>query len=140
MPRHDGNGRNLKAVLTYILNRAVTDNDICAAIGISRSYYHARRREADDYPNAEECRLVAEHFGLNPVELLVLFGLIDSEAVQRYAERYLVGKTADRFGRPMMVPPTVIEIANTPHYDGQKASSDGQVKALSDGDGRKVPK
>lgn len=137
MPRNDGNGRNLKAVLTYILNRAVTDNEISTAIGISKSYYLSRRREADDYPNAEECRVVAEHFGLNPVELLVLFGLIDSGAVHRYAERYLAGKTADRFGRPMAVPPTVVEIAsdNTPHYDGQ-------VKIFSDGDGQgsKVPK
>lgn len=138
MPRHDGNGRNLKAVLTYILNRAVSDHDICSAIGISRNSYYSRRREADDYPNAEECRLVAQYFGLNALELLVLFGLIENEAIERYAERYLAGKAADRFGRPAGLSPTVMEIANDNTLKALPYQVDGQDKASTDGEGSKV--
>lgn len=121
MARHDSNGRNLKSVLTYILNTAVTDNDICTAIGINRNSYYKTRRKAEDYPNAEECRLIAQHYGLNPVDLMVLFGLLDAEDVRRYAERYLAGKNADRYGEPA-TPPTITEIATS-----SKASRDGEV-------------
>lgn len=104
MPRTDGNGRNLKAVLGYILNQSVTDNEICEAIGVNRNSYYARRRKADDYPNAEECRLVAKFYGLNPVDLMMLFGLLEAEDVRRYAERFLAGLTADNVGRPSVSP------------------------------------
>jgi hypothetical protein len=120
MPRTDGNGRELKAVLGYLLNQTVTDNDICQAIGINRNSYYARRRSADDYPNAEECRLVAKRYSLNPVDLMVLFGLLEPQDVQRYAQRYLVGKSADLYGRPMKIvdnapTPTILEIAKRDH-------------------------
>jgi DNA-binding XRE family transcriptional regulator len=124
MARHDGYGRNLKAVLGYIINRTVTDNEICSAIGINRNTYYARRREADDYPNAEECRLIAEHFRLNPVDLMVMFGLLDAEEVARYAEQYLAGKRANALGMPppmTMTTPTVSQIASN---DGQYADDD----------------
>jgi hypothetical protein len=118
MARHDGNGRNLKSVLTYILNNPVTDNDICTAIGVNRNSYYKTRRRAENYPNAEECRLIAQHYGLNPVDLLVLFGLLDVEDVRRYAERYLASKDADRYGQPMVATPlTIGEIATSTHTD-----------------------
>lgn len=112
MARHDGYGRNLKAVLGYIINRTVTDNEICSAIGVNRNTYYARRRAAEDYPNAEECRLIAERFGLNPVDLMVMFGLLDAEEVARYAEQYIASKRANTLGMPLMATPTVSQIAS----------------------------
>lgn len=112
MARHDGYGRNLKAVLGYIVNRTVTDNEICSAIGIGLKTYYARRRAADDYPNAEECRLISVRFGLNPVDLMVMFGLLNAEEVARYAEQYVASKRADTVGMPPMATLTVSQIAS----------------------------
>jgi len=69
MPRTDENGRSLESLLTYMLD-GVSAQDISAALGVSHATYH-RRKHADDYPDAEELRLIAEHFGLNPVDLML---------------------------------------------------------------------
>jgi hypothetical protein len=37
--------------------------------------YYRRKRE-DSYPDAEELRVIARHFDLNPVDLMVRFGLV----------------------------------------------------------------
>lgn len=76
MPRTDENGRELQAVLSYMLNRAVPATELTVALEISRSSYDRRSGSAPDYPNAEECRLVGEHFGRNPLELMAIFGLV----------------------------------------------------------------
>lgn len=78
MARTDENGREVQAVLGYMLNRAVPAKDIYGALGIARNTYHNREKE-DSYPNAEECRLLAQYFDLNPLDLLVRFGLITEE-------------------------------------------------------------
>lgn len=79
MPRTDENGRSLESLLTYMLD-GVSAQDISAALGVSHATYH-RRKHADDYPDAEELRLIAEHFGLNPVDLMLSFGLVSRDEV-----------------------------------------------------------
>lgn len=81
MPRTDENGRGLQAVLSYLLDRAVPATEIYGALGIARSTYHGRLND-EDFPDAEECRLVAEHFNLNPLELLITFGLITNATIE----------------------------------------------------------
>lgn len=76
MPRTDQNGRELRQVLAYELNRAVTLRELFASLGISRNYYYTRVAQ-DDFPNAEECRRLGEHFGLNFIKLLITFGITD---------------------------------------------------------------
>ena len=53
MPRTDENGRQLKALLDYLLDGEIDAKDIYDALGISSSTYYRRIKE-DDYPNAEE--------------------------------------------------------------------------------------
>lgn len=78
MPRTDENGKGLPVVLGYALDRTLAAKDIFEALGMSRARYYTRIEE-DDFPNAEECRLLAEHFDLNPVDLMLRFGLILKE-------------------------------------------------------------
>lgn len=84
MPRGDQNGRELQAVLGYILNRAVPATELHRALGIARNTFATRSQEAD-FPDAEECRLIAEHFDLNPLDLQVRFGLIHLSDVEGLA-------------------------------------------------------
>jgi transcriptional regulator with XRE-family HTH domain len=79
MPRTDENGRSLESLLTYLLD-GVNASDISAALGVSHATYYRRKRE-DSYPNAEELRIIADHFDLNPVDLMVRFGLVSADDV-----------------------------------------------------------
>ena len=77
VPRTDTNGRSLESLLNYILD-GVGAQDIQRALGISAATYY-RRKVQDDYPHAEELRLIARYFGMNFVSLLSVFGLIEGE-------------------------------------------------------------
>ncbi len=68
MPRTDENGRQLKALLDYLLDGEIDAKDLFDALGISSSTYYRRIKEAD-YPSAEELRLVADRFQLNYPDL-----------------------------------------------------------------------
>lgn len=83
MPRKDENGKGLQAVIGYLLDRAVPATEIYGALGIARNTYHGRSEE-DSFPNAEECRLVAEAFELNPLDLMIRFGLIEDRHLRSY--------------------------------------------------------
>jgi hypothetical protein len=79
MPRTDDNGRSLESLLTYLLD-GVSAQDISEALDVSTATYH-RRKHAPDYPNAEELRLIAAHFALNPVDLMIRFGLVSPDDI-----------------------------------------------------------
>ncbi|KUH87564.1 MULTISPECIES: hypothetical protein [unclassified Mycobacterium] len=85
MPRTDENGRQLKALLDYLLDGDVEAKDIYDALGTSSSTYYRRIKEAD-YPDAEELRRVADRFGLSYPDLQVRFGLMTRQEVMRYVE------------------------------------------------------
>jgi hypothetical protein len=85
MPRTDENGRQLKALLGYLLDGEVDAKDIYDALGVSSSTYYRRVKDRD-YPNAEELRLVADRFSLNYPDLQVRFGLMSHHEVQSYVE------------------------------------------------------
>jgi hypothetical protein len=77
MSRTDTNGRSLESLLTYVLD-GVGTQDIQQALGLSAATYY-RRKVQDDYPNAEELRLIARYFGMNFVSLLSVFGLLEGD-------------------------------------------------------------
>jgi hypothetical protein len=77
MSRTDTNGRSLESLLTYVLD-GVGAQDIQRALGLSAATYY-RRKVQDDYPNAEELRLIARYFGMNFVSLLSVFGLLEGD-------------------------------------------------------------
>jgi hypothetical protein len=85
MPRTDENGRQLKALLDYLLDGEIDAKDIYDALGTSSSTYYRRIKE-DDYPNAEELRRVADRFALSYPDLQIQFGLMSRQEVWSYIE------------------------------------------------------
>jgi len=85
VPRTDENGRQLKALLDYLLDGDVEAKDIYDALGTSSSTYYRRIKEAD-YPDAEELRRVADRFGLSYPDLQIRFGLMSRQEVWSYVE------------------------------------------------------
>jgi hypothetical protein len=85
VPRTDENGRQLKALLDYLLDGDVDAKAIFTALGVSSSTYYRRIKEPD-YPNAEELRQVADRFGLNYPDLQVRFGLMSRQEVYSYIQ------------------------------------------------------
>src|ERR1700761_9826474 len=85
MPRTDENGRQLKALLDYLLDGEIDAKDIYDALATSSSTYYRRIKE-DDYPNAEQLRRVADRFGLSYPDLQVRFGLMSHQEVASYFE------------------------------------------------------
>ena len=106
--RTDTEGHTLEAVLDFALGRRVERSEVFGALGVSRSVYF-RRRDEDDFPNAEELRVIAEHFGLNPAVMMVSFGLLGENDVTRAAEQIAQIKVAEQLvgrieGAPSPVP------------------------------------
>lgn len=85
MPRTDENGRQLKALLDFLLDGDVDSRAIYDALGISSSTYYRRLKEAD-HPSAYELRIVADRFGLSYPDLQVRFGLMSREELTTYVE------------------------------------------------------
>lgn len=85
VPRTDENGRQLKALLDYLLDGDVEAKDIYDALGTSSSTYYRRIKEAD-YPDAEELRRVSDRFGISYPDLQIRFGLMSEQEVRSYIE------------------------------------------------------
>ncbi|AFP39547.1 hypothetical protein MSMEI_3083 [Mycolicibacterium smegmatis MC2 155] len=103
VPRTDENGRQLKALLDYLLDGDIDAKAIYTALGVSSSTYYRRIKEPD-YPNAEELRQVADRFNLSYPDLQVRFGLMSRQEVWHYVESSQVMvapvETATRVSRP----------------------------------------
>lgn len=93
VPRTDENGRQLKALLDYLLDGEIDSKDLFDALGVSSSTYYRRIKETD-YPNAEELRRVADRFDLSYPDLQVQFGLMSRQEVWSYVR----ATESDRFG------------------------------------------
>lgn len=85
VPRTDENGRQLKALLDYLLDGEIDAKTIYSALGVSSSTYYRRIKEVD-YPNAEELRQVADRFQLSYPDLQIRFGLMSRQEVWHYME------------------------------------------------------
>ncbi len=83
VPRTDENGRQLKALLDYLLDGEIDAKDLFDALGVSSSTYYRRIKESD-YPNAEELRRVADRFDLSYPDLQIQFGLMSRQEVWNY--------------------------------------------------------
>jgi len=91
MPRQTRQGRSLKRVLEWVLNRDVLDIEIAAALGKPAATF-SRRHRAPDFPTWEELEQIGEHFAINPRWLQVEFGFLEVAEV-------------DEHGRLRMQPP-----------------------------------
>ena len=85
VPRTDENGRQLKALLDYLLDGDLEAKEIYDSLGTSSSTYYRRIKE-NDYPNAEELRRVADRFELSYPDLQIRFGLMSRQEVWSYIE------------------------------------------------------
>ena len=80
MPRTNMDGKPIRRVLEWLLNRDLTDADMAAALGVHPSNY-SRHKDDDDYPSFEELATLGEHFHVSPRMLQIAFGLLDTDAL-----------------------------------------------------------
>jgi hypothetical protein len=113
VPRTDENGRQLKALLDYLLDGDVEAKAIYDALGVSSSTYYRRIKE-DNYPDAEELRRVADRFNLSYPDLQVRFGLMSHEEVQSYLDSGVFAVTTTRQATITRRPAKLSELAPRP--------------------------
>ena len=80
----DDRDRDLGTVLSYLVGRPVRTVELAKALGVARSSYYASRDE-DRLITADNLVRLADVFGLNPVDLLVRYGLVSHDAAVEYA-------------------------------------------------------
>jgi hypothetical protein len=99
MPRTDENGRQLRALLDYLLDGQLTTKQMHQALGISSSSYHRRVRD-DDYPNADELHKIATRFHLSFTDLQVRLGFVTREDLVCYVRSRHIAPTASKIVGP----------------------------------------
>lgn len=106
----DDRDRDLGTVLSYLVGRPVRTVELAKALGVARSSYYAARDD-ERLITADNLLRLAGVFGLNPVDLLVRYGLVSHAAVVEYVRDAGPASaktgTADKAGlRPRMdLPP-----------------------------------
>ncbi|WP_006244732.1 hypothetical protein [Mycolicibacterium tusciae] len=123
MPRTDENGRQLKALLDYLLDGDVDAKDIYDALGTSSSTYYRRIKEAD-YPDAEELRRVSDRFGVSYPDLQIRFGLMSEQEVWSYVESAPFRGTALRETTDTRIATRTIHRTRAPKLSELKPRSD----------------
>ena len=79
----DDRDRDLGTVLSYLVGRPVRTIELAEALGVARSSYYAARDEGR-LITADNLLQLAGVFELNPVDLLVRYGLVSHAAVVEY--------------------------------------------------------
>jgi hypothetical protein len=81
----DDRDKDPAVVLPYLVGRSLPATEVYEAFGYRKSAYYKAVREGR-LVSADNLIRVAAYFGLNPVDLLVRFGLISREAVTEYLD------------------------------------------------------
>jgi hypothetical protein len=79
----DDRDKDPAVVLPYLVGRPLAAPEIYQAFGYRKSAYYKAAREGR-LITADNLIRAAKHFGLNPVDLQIRFGLIQHEAVTEY--------------------------------------------------------
>lgn len=93
MPRTSRDGKPIRRVLGWLLNRDLTDGDLAQALEVDKTYF-SRHKEDDDFPSFEDIHKLAVCFGLCERALQISFGyrsideliLLDREGMRQYME------------------------------------------------------
>jgi hypothetical protein len=110
MTRADRRGRPLKAFLqAEIIGTDVTIEQVRTACGLTRASYYGEpsgtgRGFADDFPNSEELRRLAQYYELGDngwVSLLVEFGWLEPLPGTLLMPFTAADNKTERFGRPI---------------------------------------
>jgi hypothetical protein len=80
----DDRDKDPVVVLPYLVGRSLAATEVYEAFGYRKSAYYKAAREGR-LISADNLIRAAAYLGLNPVDLLVRFGLIQPEAVAEYA-------------------------------------------------------
>lgn len=89
----DDRDRDLGTVLSYLVGRPVRGVELAQALGVARSSYYAARDDGR-LITADNLLRLADVFGLNPVDLLVRYGLVTHDAAVEYTQN--AGSTSPR--------------------------------------------
>jgi hypothetical protein len=73
-------GKPIRRVLEWLLNRDLTDADMAAALDVHPSNY-SRHKDDHDYPSFEELTTLGGYFHVSPRMLQIAFGLLDTDAL-----------------------------------------------------------
>lgn len=87
--------RELATVVSYLVGRQLRTGEIIEAMGVSRSGYYLAR-DAGRLITADHLVNLADAFGLNPVDLMVRFGLISAESAIEFVDGLRAEKHADK--------------------------------------------
>lgn len=87
-------GKPIRSVLCWLLNRPLSDADMAEALDLPTTTF-SRRKDADDFPSFEELTVFADHFGLDRRALQIDFGyrdiddlvLLDEAGMKQYLEQ-----------------------------------------------------
>lgn len=81
----DDREKDPSVVLPYLVGRPLAATEVYEAFGYRKSAYYKAAHE-NRLITAGNLIRVANYFGLNPVDLLVRYGLLTREAVVAYVE------------------------------------------------------
>lgn len=95
----DDRHRELSAVLSYLVGRQLRAAEIVQALGVSRSAYYLARDEGR-LVTADNLLRLAQALGLNPVDLMLRYGMISESAVLECAQELQPASSAHRERRP----------------------------------------
>jgi transcriptional regulator with XRE-family HTH domain len=73
-------GKPIRRVLEWLLDRDLTDADMAAALDVHPSHY-SRHKGDDDYPSFEELNTLGGYFHVSPRMLQIAFGLLDTDVL-----------------------------------------------------------
>jgi hypothetical protein len=79
----DDSDKDPAVVLPYLVGRPLAATEVYEAFGYRKSAYYKAVREGR-LVTADSLLKAAKHLRLNPIDLLVRFGLIQHEAVTEY--------------------------------------------------------
>lgn len=93
MPRTSRDGKPIRRVLGWLLNRDLTDGDLATALGVDKTYF-SRHKDDDEFPSFEDIAKLADAFGLCERALQISFGyrdideliLLNREGMRQYME------------------------------------------------------
>jgi DNA-binding Xre family transcriptional regulator len=91
----DDRHRELGAVLSYLVGRQLRAGEIVEALGVSRSAYYLARDEGR-LVTADNLIRLGTALGLNPVDLMVRYGLVSENAVLDCAQDLEPASTESR--------------------------------------------
>lgn len=131
MARTNADGKDVRRVLEWLLNRSLTEVELADAVGLKPATYN-RNKDNDDFPTFEDLKRFGEAFGLRPRPLQIAFGhrgldeleFLDDVELRQYLEQG---------GANHPHPPLFVEVRR----GGGEDKNDGVARKLSVRDDRR---